>query len=484
MKNIDLLSDQLKNTILSLPDSPAEGSVYYVSAEGDDRSDGLSPLSPWKTLEKVSSFPLPAGAAVRFRRGDIFRGFIKTFPNVTYAAYGEGDAPRLYGSERDLADPSLWELFDAGAHIWRLKQSMPDCGTLVFDGGAEHSRKLIPSFRGGRFVCREEEDREFVISSEMTCDLDLFCEVIGDLTEKPSKGESFPVPELKSDSRSALYLRSDRGNPGEVFNSIEALPRRHMFYVGSNEGVTIENLCIKFVGMHGIAAGGHVRSLHVRGCEIGWIGGCIQHYLGTDPNYPQGRRGSVTRFGNGIEIYGGCEDYLVENCYLYEIYDAAITHQITTRGKKYLLSGIKYRRNLVENCTYSIEYFLDCEEGDGSIMEDCEISGNILRCAGYGWGKQRHNVHTPAHIKGWDYRNRAHNFTISDNIFDRSTFKLIHTCAERLEYCPEMIGNTYIQTSGAELGRYGEASDIRILPLDSAILFDKSAKTIAICDKM
>ncbi len=483
MKNISLLSEQLKLRILSAPDSPAEGAVFYVSADGDDENDGLSPENAWKTLGRVSAAALPAGSAVRFRRGDIFRGFVLTRPNVTYCAYGSGEKPRFYGWSRDLCNPELWELCDSGAHIWRLRERITDCGTLVFDGGAFHSRKLIPSFRDGHFVCREDEAREFILSREMTCDLDIFCNVIGELTEKPSKGESFPVPELKRDSLGELLLRCDRGNPGEVFSSIEALPRRHMFYVGSNEGVTLENLCIKYVGMHGVAAGGHVRSLHVRGCELGWIGGAVQHYLGTDPNYPQGRRGSVTRFGNGIEIYGGCEGYTVENCLIYEVYDAAITHQITTGGKKYLLSGIKYSTNLIENCTYSIEYFLDCGD-DGSIVDGCEISGNIMRCAGFGWGDQRHNRETPAHLKGWDYRNTAQSFTVTGNIFDRSAHKLIHACAENEAWCPEMRGNVYIQARGGQLGRYGIASDPRILPLESAILIDKFAETIAISDNM
>ncbi len=484
MKNIDILAEKLKTQILSAPDSPADGAGFYVSADGDDENDGLSPESAWKTLGRVSAAALPAGSAVRFRRGDIFRGYVKTRPNVTYCAYGIGEKPRFYGWKHDLADPELWEMFDANNDIWLLREEITDCGTLVFDGGAFHSRKLIPSFRGGHFVCREDEGREFIPAREMTCDLDIFCEVTGTLTQKPSKGENFPVPSLGTDSLGRLYLRCERGNPGAVFSSIEALPRRHMFYIGSNEGVTLENLCIRYVGMHGVAAGGHVRALHVRNCEIGWIGGCIQHYLGTDPNFPQGRRGSVTRFGNGVEIYGGCEDYIVENCYIYEVYDAAITHQISTGGKSYLMSGIKYRRNLVENCTYSIEYFLDSEDGDGSIIEGCDISDNILRCAGFGWGDQRHNRETPAHIKGWDYRNTAKNFIISGNIFDRSAHKLIHTCAKEASSCPEMRGNIYIQAPGGQLGRYGIASDPRILPLESAILIDKFAEAIAISDNM
>ena len=456
LTEIEKLAEKRKNEILSLPDANTSGgSVYYVSAAGKDENDGRSPASAWKTLERVSSFDFSEGDEVRFRRGDVFRGFVKTRPSIRYCAYGEGEKPRLYGSEKNYADPELWEIFDAEKHIWHLKEKTLDCGTLVFDGGAAHSRKLIPSYRGGRFVCRYDEEREFVISDEMTNDLDVFWKYDAVLTEKPSKGEDFPIPSLDWESRGDLYLRCDAGNPGVVFSSIEALARRHMFFVGTNHGVTIENLCIKFVGTHAVSAG-TTKNLHVLGCEIGWVGGAIQHYFGTDPNYTEGRRGSVTRYGNGVEIYGGCDGYIVENCYIYQVYDAGITHQITTNGKKYELKNILYRGNLIEKCVYSIEYFLDENTGvDGSIIDGCVIEGNILRLSGYGWGQQRHNIHTPAHIKGWSYVNTARNFVIKNNIFDRAAYRMLHTVALYSTSCPEMVGNTYIQHLGAILGKYG-----------------------------
>ncbi len=476
LSEIEKLAEKRKNEILTLPDAPTSGGcVYYVSADGDDGNDGRSEATPWKTLARVSSFDFTEGDEVRFRRGDIFRGFVKTRPSVKYCAYGEGEKPRLYGSEKNYADPALWEIYDSEKHIWRLTEKTFDCGTLVFNDGEAHSRKLIPSYRGGRFVCRYDEEKEFIISEEMTENLDVFCKIDSVLTEKPSKGEEFPIPALDWESRGELYLRCDGGNPGEVFASIESLARRHMFFVGKNEGVTIENLCIKYVGTHAISAG-NTLNLRVEGCEIGWIGGAIQHYAGTDPNYPEGRRGSVTRYGNGVEIYGGCDNYTVKNCYIYQVYDAAITHQITTNGKKHELKNIKYIGNLVENCVYSIEYFLDENRGvDGSVIDGCLIEGNFLRLSGFGWGQQRHNTHTPAHIKGWSYTNTARNFVIRNNIFDRAAYRMIHTVALDGASCPQMDGNTYIQHLGGAIGKYGEN---KIAEPDDLIFDENAEKTV------
>ncbi len=434
-----------------------KGTTYYVANDGCDENDGRSPKSPWKTLAKVSEADLKPGDGVRFRRGDLFRGSVMAKAGVTFCAYGEGEKPKLYGWDESLADPALWTLYDEEHHIWKYVKPILDCGTLVFNGGERHSRKLIPSYTpDGTFVCRDDASRPFFMAAEMTEDLDIFCRYDARRTTTPTKGEDFPIPIMDDESYGELYLRCDRGNPGEVFDELEAVPRRAMIRVGRNDHVTVDNLCLKYIGIHAVAAGGHVTGLHVSNTEIGWVGGTVQHYFGTDPNYVEGRRGSVTRFGNGVEIYGGCDDYRVENCYIYQMYDAGITHQITTNGKKYTMTDIHYIGNVVEDCVYSIEYFLDQTEGDTeSYIDGCEMRGNFLRRCGYGWGQQRHNIHTPAHIKGWSYVNTARNYTVSDNIFDRSAYRLVHLVAQKQESCPVMQGNTYIQKLGQTLGQYG-----------------------------
>lgn len=491
LNEIEQLTAERIEEIRSLPDiKKVSGTSYYVSAEGNDENDGLSPNSPWQTLAKVNNAELCPGDGVFFRRGDLFREQIIAKEGVTYAAYGEGEKPRFYTGFRDLADPELWSLYDSEHNIWKLNCLITDCGTLVFNHGEAHSRKHIPSFKDMKFVCREDESREFCISTELTLDLDIVCFFSASLTEEPSKGESFPIPNLLGDTSGELYLRCDRGNPGDVFDSIEALERKTMIRVKGNN-VTIDNLCLKYVGIHGIGGGGKcLKGLHVSGCEIGWVGGVIQHYYGTDPNYPQGRRGSVTRFGNAVEIYGGCEDYSVTDCYIYQVYDAGITHQVSTGSTVYNMKNIRYLNNVIEKCVYSIEYFLEkYDRSNESLISDCEISGNILRLSGYGWGQQRHNFYTPAHIKGWSYDNTARDFKIHDNLFDRAAYRMVHLVAYEKESCPEMYNNTYVQKLGLPLGQYGanniaEPANIVFdenidLTLQS-VLKDKDAKAICI----
>ena len=137
------------------------------------------------------------------------------------------------------------------------------------------------------------------------------------------------------------------------------------------------------------------------------------------------------------------------------------------------MKNINYVGNLVENCVYSIEYFLDENLGvDGSIVDGCEIADNILRFSGYGWGQQRHNTHTPAHVKGWSYTNTARNFSIHNNIFDRAAYRMIHTVALDESSCPKMYENTYVQNLAAPLGQYG-ANELQEPPV---IAFSENAE--------
>ena len=50
LAEIERKSNELKEKILGMPDGELfSGTVYYVSADGDDQNDGLSPETPWKT---------------------------------------------------------------------------------------------------------------------------------------------------------------------------------------------------------------------------------------------------------------------------------------------------------------------------------------------------------------------------------------------------------------------------------------------------
>ncbi|MBR5308166.1 MAG: hypothetical protein IKU43_05295 [Clostridia bacterium] len=424
---IDKKAEALKKEILESESnySEAYGSIYYVSASGDDNNDGLSPEKPIKTIEKVSELELCPGDAVLFKRGETFRGSFTSQQGVIYSAYGEGKKPVITPSLQNYASPDLWVETEV-KNVYKLTIPITnDVGVIVFDEGKAWSIKRIkgnPDFPEGGL-------------ENLDCDFAMWHDV------------SHPVG-----VEGYVYLRCDKGNPGELFSSIE-IARRSNCANGRND-VTFDNLCFKYCGGHGIGAG-TVNGLTVRYCEFGWIGGSWHNFE---------RR---SRYGNGIEIYGGCRNYICDHNYIYQVYDAGITHQYKTNKGDILMCDIRYSDNLIEDCVYSIEYFLEfsdpnkLEEGDNPgirYMKNVEMCGNILRRSGYGFGDQRPNKDQAAHIKGWNHSNPAMNYTIHDNIMDTSKYMLMHIGAANYKWLPKMYNNVYV-TGNDEQSNFGIFGD-------------------------
>ncbi len=78
-----------------------EGTTWYVSNDGSDTNDGLSPETAFKTTTPVNSLEMQPGDAVLFRRGDTFNGdylHVKGSGNkdasIKISAYGDETKPR------------------------------------------------------------------------------------------------------------------------------------------------------------------------------------------------------------------------------------------------------------------------------------------------------------------------------------------------------------------------------------------------------
>ena len=427
---LDRRADKMRNEIRksnSALDLKQFGTIYYISTDGDDRNDGLSPESSIKSLERLNSLELKAGDCVLFRRGDVWRGRVMTREGVTYSAYGKGVKPQIYGSPCNAAREGAWvETEVENVYVYDRELSA-DVGTLVFNDGEGCAFKVMMSRQADGSTLHIETREPFASYRDLKRDLEFY-------------------HDYKEAKR--VYLYSEKGNPAERFSSIELLVKGNVVQAVSN--VHIDNLCIKYGGAHGIGSG-TTKGLTVTNCELGWIGGSIQGegLFG---------RSTPTRYGNAIEIYGGCDYFKVDNCYIYQIYDAAITHQHQgDTDQTLVMKNIIYSNNLVEDCVYSVEYFLArADTNQSHYMENILICDNLLRRAGFGWGSQRPDKTTPAHIKSWGHHyNRASRFVVRDNVFDRSTYDLLNISAKQKEWLPKLSDNTYIQYIGGQAGLCG-----------------------------
>lgn len=477
---IDKKSNERKRAILSSKtDIIPVGRSFYVSNEGDDKNDGRTPENAVATLAALDRIGLLPGDVVFLRRGDMWRICGWTVPaGVTLSAYGEGAKPVVTCSPENAARESKWTLVNGTDNIWLYADKINDCGCIEFDDGI-FAVKATPWYVDGRYV-HDDCTTEFDPKTDLPCDLAFFqnCDSV-----KTDDG----LPKLyTTENLGSFYLRCDKGNPGAVFASIEFFAGRNALRVGGPT-VTVDNICIKHCAAHGVGAG-NAFELHVQNCEIGPLGGGIQFY---------NKNGSPVRYGNGVEIYGGCRDYVVKDCYIHDIYDAGVTHQrkgsaatldyraesayphngeVKTFDMKgvIVMEDIVYSGNLFERCIYSIEYFCDQSDSDLDCMRNVLMENNICRFAG-GWGWQRPNK-VARHIQGgWLGSKRKYpseNYVVRNNIFDRSIDVLVSISSTKKEDLPKMENNLYIQYEGGNYGMYG-------VPYDRYYAFDsETEKTV------
>lgn len=417
--------------------SEKDNRIYYLSSSEGTASGGNSPDNPKliTSLSQVTSLYLKNGDVVLFKRGDVFRGYFTAAAGVTYSAYGEGEKPILYRSEKNHTGSENWVLVDNNEgdpeekKIWRTAATVSnDVGAIIIDEGKIVGLKEIPDFKDGTYFVRGTgQTVVFDTVAELNVNHEFFHDVAGNYN-----GSGY------------VYFRCDEGNPGELYDSIEMNQRQNLITVRSN--VTIDNLCLKYFGSHGIGVG-TASNLTVTNCEIGWGGGSVQNF----------NNNKTTRYGNGIEIYGGLTNYIIDNCYVYEIYDAGITHQISTHTKgNFYMENVRYTNNVLCDSCYNIEYFMSKDEANFNnerFMKDVLFEGNLVRRAGYGWGVQRPDSKYAA-IKGWVHHNNAVNYVIKNNVFDRAANRpkeisyLIEVGSTYVGACPYFEGNTIIQVPG------------------------------------
>lgn len=417
----------------------------YVSPKGNDTNCGRSEASPVKTISRAICISAE-GDVILLERGGYWREKITVPANRTITAYGEGKKPVISGSPENGAGAEKWTLDyqgEQGEKIWKFhNESMTDVGIICLDGGDDFNykgfaKKSTPNCIAGKWTVMGKPETEYDYRTELE-NLSFF-----------HKANSVYNGDYIATDRAVgpLYLRCDKGNPGEVYEQIEFNTKIHTIAV-KGDGVTIDNLCIVHTGSHGIGCG-TTDDLTVKNCVIGWIGGSVQ-------SYARNEIGTALRFGNGVEIYGGCHRYTIENCYVYQCYDAGITHQYSFRAKgDCVMEDVLYKNNLITDCVYNIEYFHSEYEGYTRTGKNILFEGNLLRRAGFGFGQTRPNTGGDGNIRSGGVSNPFKNFVIKGNVFDRSLTNLVQCETQAEEYIPKMLGNTYIQGVGNRLCNFG-----------------------------
>lgn len=335
----------MKSIYLLLLASAAFATNYYVdSSNGDDNNSGLSEALPLKSLSKVNSLSLSPGDSVLFKRSETFRGQIKAKSgsesgDIVYAAYGNGEKPRIISSETRM-QATDWT--NEGENIWKTAVSL-DAGNIIFNNESSNGIKKLT------------------------------------LAEITKQGDFY------SDG-SSLYLYSS-SNPAEFYSSMEIAVRRFIIEEYAVNYITYENLDLRYGGSHGIG-GDKTHHITVRNVDFSWIGGAIQY--------------ASVRYGNGVEFWNGAHDNIVERCTFNQIYDAAITAQ-GDASEIYGVYNLIFRNNIVQNSEYSFEFWEGNTDTIQNSMHDIYFVNNTCLNAGSGWGHTQRPDPRGSHLMLWGY---------------------------------------------------------------------------------
>ena len=356
---------------------------------------GADNKSKFVTTDEFKSLKFVNGDTVLFRRGDIFRLGISynLTTGVSYGAYGNGEKPVISGSLKDYANNTLWTTEDG--FLWKTTVNANFAANIVFNGG------------------------EFTGVPKIT------------LSEVDDDGDFYFDSENK-----ILYLYFRQINPGYYFDSIEISSVETLFITGGGRhDIKVENITFEFVAKHAINMVS-CYNIDITGCEFYWIGGAFADTVGG-------------RYGNGIQFWNKAVNCNVNNNYLYQIYDAALTFQGNSVG---VYTDITYTNNLVEYSSMNFEFWASQKEGETATISNILFEDNILRFAGYGFsGIQRNNKGNQAFILAWyhDYEpSEISNFNITGNIFDVANCRIFYAV-----YAVDLInisGNTYYQDANSD----------------------------------
>ncbi len=468
------------------------GTAYYVSCEGSDENDGLSPETAWASVAPVNGSDLQPGDAVFFRRGDIFRGHVFCKEGVTYSAYGEGEKPRLYASPESGADAEKWSLwYEAeGIKIWKYHRSMQDCGGIVFDDGAEYASRVFAYWDGEKAVVPSDHSEDFDLLSALKHDLQFYCGY-------PETMEEIPFPAFDADLHGELYLRCDRGNPGDLYTEIEfQCPENPEGYAGilqcgDADNIVIDNLCVMYSNTMAIASGGN-NNITVQNCEAAFVGGG-SHIIGyTDPYTPSA---CIPVSGEGIRL-DGHNNKAIHN-YVHDCFDGGIIFEPdlsfelsdgviddATAAKKW--GQITIEGNVIERCMSGVLIGVHCEDSIIPQVEGITICDNDILFCGYGWSSDEHYDFTWRSedydgnaITFW-YDDYAHEpFLVENNRLYVAKSSLIRYAYSK-ENQPVFRGNTYAQEAAGYILRGSatlrNASAEKLLTSCHEILGDAMAK--------
>ncbi len=413
LKNLDTLTKCLQDAITyNTQDlSPSKnGATYYVSYNGNDKNDGKTPDTAWRSLERARQTEYKSGDVLLLERGGEYRGWLYAHNNFKIGAYGTGHKPKIICAQ-SAQSLGGWEKTDK-KNIWKLKSRVgqTDVGHLVY---------YAPD---GNEICG---DKEYTFSA-----LDKQYEFL-------FNGET--TNESKLDNFVYIYYS---GDPNKDFNAIE-IPYNTAVIETKKElnNFELNNLFLTH-GRGPFWPGAGANNIKVSYCTIGWTGGFADY------------KGGV-RYGGGSGVWYRCNNFVYDYCWFYQQFDSGVSPQYTLKvdeEEPAIFKDFKTTNCLFETCEYTLEYFCSQKNSLENRFENMYFAYNLCRTGGQGFGIK---ASQSAYIKSWDmHENTCINSAIEYNVFDRAAALTLEIVGNKqstsgnelsLKHIPKLSHNVYIQ---------------------------------------
>jgi len=469
-------AEERKNAILNSPTTIVKAdeyimgetyssTAYYVSNNGSDENDGLSPDTPFATVDVFNDIELQYGDAIFFERGSMWRTVelpwsIRGTEGITISAYGEGAKPAFYGSEENGTGSEKWELFysdDEGKKIWKFYREMTEVASIVLNEKEFVLRDV--AYWNGESYLQMEDDHQY--STNKIYDVisylpDMWCFpsiVYPDISPENMEHRIFRSWDEQTGEeifyKGPLYFRCDSGNPGEIYSDIEFI-MPYAFSDGMSDYQTFDNICIRYSSMTFCSGFNGVREARngvVQNCEVGWMGGNVFSYATGDEKGDtriQLNAGLYGRNGGAMSFAGS--NYTARNNYVHDSFQEGIA--LETFDDCDTMEGCIVSGNLIERTTQGILVCnWDLTVNPNHIFKNILIEDNIVLDTGVNnfFSTDWETNHCDAMVlQGGPCANE--DLVIRNNIFAFATGSLVIFDNHSQEYSRVFSGNTYVQT--------------------------------------
>lgn len=446
-----------------IPGKTYTGKAYYVSPNGSDDNDGLSPETPMRTLEYAMVEWVKPGDAVFLERGQIHRmpwrgGLVITVNDITYSAYGEGEKPIITCVPENSAREECWELWYEGPNgekIWKYYKDVGDVAGIIFDD--ESYARRIYEWPTKSSKWNTLDIQWFDPASGNLIHDDSISSAVLTNTKEPSVIEEALAEDLTYITRVSnpyklldgkggsgpLYLRCDTGNPGSVYQDIEVIASSGTSGVvfawdrsGFGDGFVLDNLSIKYFTDEAVLSNNLWcgKGAVIQNCTFEWGAARL--------NEPRADL-DIGNFLHGNSIFNTVNDVTIRNNYFYQCVNACSLESYQENRRE--LGTWTITGNLIDSCASGIRVEI-CNWYKAKPLEAIVIQDNIITNT----GKSMHylTVDEPVCIDlSWEDAQYAKTIEISDNLLLGSTRSLVRV-PNTDTFQVNIHNNVFAQTPG------------------------------------